>query len=425
MPDRDVLHSDINCCYAQIECQARPELRGKPVVVGGDEEARHGIVLAKNLIAKRAGVKTAMALWEARKACPGLVVVPPDYRLYMDVSRRAREIYYDYTDRVEPFGPDEAWLDVTGTRRCLGLSPAEIAREVSERMVAELGISVSVGVSWNKIFAKFGSDYKKPDAVTVITRENYREVVWQAPVRDLLYVGPATERKLHASGIDTIGQLACASDELLRNRLGKMGFVLRGFARGQDATEVKPYDRDAADVMREIKSYGNGLTAPRDICDPQSAKAYVWMLAESVAQRMREGRARARTVSVGARAADDLCTRSRQCKLPVATDVTLEVARAAWGLLRELEPLDASHPLRGIHVRASDLEPADADLQASLFDPLPRRTEMRELDASVDDLRRRYGNKCVVWGAQLVDEGAASVDAKADNTVHPVSFFHS
>ena len=425
MPDRDVLHSDITCCYAQIECQARPELRGKPVVVGGDEEARHGIVLAKNLIAKRAGVKTAMALWEARKACPGLVVVPPDYRLYMDVSRRAREIYYDYTDRVEPFGPDEAWLDVTGTRRCLGLSPAEIAREVSERMVAELGISVSVGVSWNKIFAKFGSDYKKPDAVTVITRENYREVVWQAPVRDLLYVGPATERKLHSSGIDTIGQLACASDELLRNRLGKMGFVLRGFARGQDATEVKPYDRDAADVMREIKSYGNGLTAPRDICDPQSAKAYVWMLAESVAQRMREGRARARTVSVGARAADDLCTRSRQCKLPVATDVTLEVARAAWGLLRELEPLDASHPLRGIHVRASDLEPADADLQASLFDPLPRRTEMRELDASVDDLRRRYGNKCVVWGAQLVDEGAASVDAKADNTVHPVSFFHS
>lgn len=425
MPDRDVLHSDINCCYAQIECQARPELRGKPVVVGGDEEARHGIVLAKNLIAKRAGVKTAMALWEARKACPGLVVVPPDYRLYMDVSRRAREIYYDYTDRVEPFGPDEAWLDVTGTRRCLGLSPAEIAREVSERMVAELGISVSVGVSWNKIFAKFGSDYKKPDAVTVITRENYREVVWQAPVRDLLYVGPATERKLHSSGIDTIGQLACASDELLRNRLGKMGFVLRGFARGQDATEVKPYDRDAADVMREIKSYGNGLTAPRDICDPQSAKAYVWMLAESVAQRMREGRARARTVSVGARAADDLCTRSRQRKLPVATDVTLEVARAAWGLLRELEPLDASHPLRGIHVRASDLEPADADLQASLFDPLPRRTEMRELDASVDDLRRRYGNKCVVWGAQLVDEGAAGVDAKADNTVHPVSFFHS
>ena len=425
MPDRDVLHSDINCCYAQIECQARPELRGKPVVVGGAEEARPGIVLAKNLIAKRAGVKTAMALWEARKACPGLVVVPPDYRLYMDVSRRAREIYYDYTDRVEPFGPDEAWLDVTGTRRCLGLSPAEIAREVSERMVAELGISVSVGVSWNKIFAKFGSDYKKPDAVTVITRENYREVVWQAPVRDLLYVGPATERKLHSSGIDTIGQLACASDELLRNRLGKMGFVLRSFARGQDATEVKPYDRDAADVMREIKSYGNGLTAPRDICDPQSAKAYVGMLAESGAQRMREGRARARTVSVGARAADDLCTRSRQRKLPVATDVTLEVARAAWGLLRELEPLDASHPLRGIHVRASDLEPADADLQASLFDPMPRRTEMRELDASVGDLRRRYGNKCVVWGAQLVDEGAAGVDAKADNTVHPVSFFHS
>ena len=382
-------------------------------------------MLAKTSVAKRAGVKTAMALWEARKACPGLVVVPPDYRLYMDVSRRAREIYYDYTDRVEPFGPDEAWLDVTGTRRCLGLSPAEIAREVSERMVAELGISVSVGVSWNKIFAKFGSDYKKPDAVTVITRENYREVVWQAPVRDLLYVGPATERKLHSSGIDTIGQLACASDELLRNRLGKMGFCCAASRAGRTLPRSSPTTGTPPTSCARSKSYGNGLRPPGTYATRSPPRRTSGSLAESVAQRMREGRARARTVSVGARAADDLCTRSRQCKLPVATDVTLEVARAAWGLLRELEPLDASHPLRGIHVRASDLEPADADLQASLFDPLPRRTEMRELDASVDDLCRRYGNKCVVWGAQLVDEGAASVDAKADNTVHPVSFFHS
>lgn len=424
MGDRAVLHSDINCCYAQIECQAKPELRGRPVVVGGDEEARHGIVLAKNMIAKRAGVKTAMTLWEARKACPGLVVVPPDYRLYMRVSRRAREIYYDYTDRVEPFGPDEAWLDVSGSYRCLGLSPAEIAREISERMVAELGISVSVGVSWNKIFAKFGSDYRKPDAVTEVTRGNYRELVWASPVRELLYVGAATERKLHSSGIDTIGQLAQASDALLRNRLGKMGLVLRGFARGEDATPVKPYDRDAADVAREIKSYGNGLTAPRDICDPASAKAYVWMLAESVAQRMREGRARARTVSVGARSAEDLSIRSKQRKMPLPTNSTLELAQAAWGLLRELEPLDEGRPLRGIHVRASDLEPAGGGMQCSLFDPVPRRTEMAALDASIDDLRRRYGNKCVVWGGQLVDAGAAAVDAKADNTVHPVSFFH-
>jgi DNA polymerase IV len=423
--DRAILHSDINCCYAQIECQADPGLRGRPVVVGGDEEARHGIVLAKNLLAKRAGVKTAMTLWEARKACPGLVVVPPDYRLYARVSRRAREIYYDYTDRVEPFGPDEAWLDVTGTRRCLGLSPAEIAREISERMVAELGISVSVGVSWNKIFAKFGSDYKKPDAVTEVTRGNYRRLVWDAPVRDLLYVGPATERKLHSSGIDTVGQLAQASDALLRNRLGKMGLVLRGFARGEDATPVKRYDPLAADVEREVKSYGNGLTAPRDVSDERAAKAYVWMLSESVAQRMREGRARARTVSVGARSADDLSVRSRQRKLPAATNVTLEVARAAWGLLRDMEPLDGSRPLRGIHVRASDLEPAGESPQAALFDADPRRTGMEALDASVDDLRRRYGNRSVVWGARLADEGAAALDPKADNTVHPVSFFHA
>ena len=180
MRDRAILHSDINCCYAQIECQEHPELRDKPVAVGGDEEARHGIVLARNLLAKRWGVSTADTLVDARRKCPGLVVVPADYRLYMDVCGRARKIYYDYTDLVEPFGPDESWLDVTGSSRCLAMSPDEIAREISERMRAELGITVSVGISWNKIFAKFGSDYKKPDEITLITRENYADLVWNA-----------------------------------------------------------------------------------------------------------------------------------------------------------------------------------------------------------------------------------------------------
>ena len=172
MQKRAILHSDINCCYAQIECQANPELRDKPVVVGGDEEARHGIVLAKNLLAKKWGISTAETLRDARRKCPELVVVPPDYRLYMKVSSLARRIYYDYSDCIEPFGPDEAWIDVSGTQRCLGLSSIEIACEISERMKAELGITVSVGVSWNKIFAKFGSDYKKPDAVTAIDEDN-------------------------------------------------------------------------------------------------------------------------------------------------------------------------------------------------------------------------------------------------------------
>lgn len=424
MAKRAILHSDINCCYAQIECQAHPELRDKPVVVGGDEEARHGIVLAKNMIAKKWGIGTADTLRDARRKCPSLVVVPPDYRMYMKVSGLARRIYYDYSDCVEPFGPDESWIDVTGTQACLGLTPVEIAHEVSERMKAELGITVSVGVSWNKIFAKFGSDYKKPDAVTVIDKDNYRDIVWTAPVRELLYVGAATESKLHSSGICTIGDLANTTDYYLKHRFGKMGFLLRAFARGEDSSDVKPLDRTSCDVEREVKSYGNGITFPRDITDPMTAKAVIWMLAESVAQRMREGRARARTISIGARSANDLTSYTRQAKAPLPTNITGEVAHIAWMLLRANEPLDEAHPLRGLHVRASNLVPADDNLQLMLFDSLPRRTEREKLDTAIDELRRRFGNNCVVWGPQAIDPTAWELDAKRDNVVHPVSFFH-
>ena len=424
MGDRAILHSDINCCYAQIECQANPALRGRPVVVGGDEQARHGIVLARNLGAKRYGVKTADTLRDARRKCPDLVVVPPDYRLYLRVSALARRLYYDYTDRVEPFGPDEAWLDVTGSRRCLGLSAHEIACEISERMKAELGITVSIGVSWNRIFAKFGSDYRKPDAVTVINRSNYRDVVWPAPVGDLLYVGPATERKLRSSGITTIGELACASDYYLDHRFGKVGRTLRAFARGEDVSEVKALDLGRCDVEREVKSYGNGITFPRDIEDAATARAVVWMLAESVAQRLREGRARCRTVSVGVRLSSDLSGYVRQAPAPLPTNITGEVARLAWQLLRDSEPLDGTRPLRALSVRASNLVPADEPLQLALFDPLPRRTGLERLDAAVDELRARFGNNCVMWGPKASDLDTRELDAKRDNIVHPVSFFH-
>ena len=195
----------MNSFYASVEQAERPELRGKPVVVAGKEELRHGIVLTKSIEAKRYGIKTAEALWQARAKCPDLIVLPPRYKLYRRYSELARAIYYQYTDLVEPFGLDECWLDLTGSLHLHGGDALVVAREISERMKAELGCTVSIGVSWNKIFAKFGSDYKKPDAITCITRDNYRDVVWSAPVRDLLYVGPATERKLHAVGIETIG----------------------------------------------------------------------------------------------------------------------------------------------------------------------------------------------------------------------------
>lgn len=420
---RVIFHSDMNAFYASVEQAERPELRGVPLVVGGHEELRHGIVLAKSAQAKAAGVKTGEALWEARAKCPGLVVVPPRYEVYQAYSAMARRIYYQYTDLVEPFGLDEAWLDLTGSLGLAGGDAVRVATEISGRVKAELGCTVSIGAAWNKIFAKFGSDYRKPDAITFITPENYRERVWGAPVGELLYVGAATRAKLHSSGIDTIGDLACATPELLRRRLGKIGLVLRAFARGEDATPVKPYDAARNGVDRTVKSFGNGLTAPHDIASASDAKALMYLLSESVAQRLREARFRASTVSIGVRSAEDLTSYSRQTTLSRATNVTGVVARTAWDLLAANEPLDASRPLRGLHVRASNLEPCDAPQQLELpFDA--RRSMLEDLDETIDGLRRRFGNTCIQRGAELLDESLLDLDIKKDNVVHPVGYFY-
>lgn len=419
--DRVILHVDMNSFYASVEQAERPELRGKPVVVAGKEELRHGIVLTKSIEAKRYGIKTADALWQARKKCPDLIVVAPRYRMYRRYSELAREIYYDYSDLMEPFGLDECWIDLTGTLQLHGGDAMAVASEISSRVKAELGCTVSIGVSWNKIFAKFGSDYRKPDAITPVTRENYRQLVWEAPARDLLYVGPATERKLHARGINTIGELAHAPDGFLQRRLGKMGFVLRTFARGEDTTPVKPYDPDARDVLREIKSYGNGLTAPHPITDPGGARALIWLLAESVAQRMRADGVQARTVSIGVRNDTDLSGYGCQVKLPRPSAATRHVAQAAWAMLVAREPFDEEHPIRALRVRATDLVVPVETTQLPLF-RLERDWE--GLDHCIDDLRRRYGNKCVVRGSELLDPTLCDLDIKDENTVHPVSYFH-
>ena len=420
--DRIVLHSDMNSFYASVEQAENPELRGKPVVVAGKEELRHGIVLTKSVEAKAYGIKTAEALWEARAKCPDLIVLPPRYRLYRRYSEMARSIYYQYSDLVEPFGLDECWIDITGSVALHGGDPLLVAREISERIKAELGCTVSIGLSWNKIFAKFGSDYEKPDAITPVTRENYRTLVWDAPVRDLLYVGPATERKLHSFGIRTIGQLAHADDAYLKRRFGKIGFVLRTFARGEDVTPVKPYDPAARDVSRLVKSYGNGLTAPHPITCATDARALIWILAESVAQRMRSDGVRARTVSIGVRNDTDLSGYGCQTKLDAPSAATRHVARAAWDMLRAREPLDEDHPIRALHVRATDLVDVGPAVQMSLFESL--EPDWEALDLCIDEARRRFGNTCIVRGCELADASIAGLDIKAENTVHPVGYFH-
>ena len=422
--DREILHVDMNSFYASVEQSERPDLRGLPVAVAGKEELRHGIILTRSKEAKRFGVKTAEAIWQARKKCPDLIVVPPRYRLYRRYSELAREIYYQYSDLVEPFGLDECWIDVSGSTRLHDRTAIEIAREISERVKSELGCTVSIGVSWNKVFAKFGSDYRKPDAITEVARGNYKDLVWPAPVEDLIGVGPATKRKLNAYNIWTIGDLSCASDAYLKRRIGVNGLKLRAFARGEDASPVKPYDPASHDVHRSIKSYGNGLTAPHDIHTERDAKALLYILAESVAQRMREDGARARCVSIGVRYGDDLSGYCKQTTLARPSAATTCIAGAAWGLLETSEPFHCgplTRPIRALHVRASELTMID-DAQLRLFENDDERVE--RLDFAIDDLRRRFGNTIVRRGIELSDASIEGLDIKAENIVHPVGYYH-
>lgn len=422
--DRTILHVDMNCFYASVEMAERPELRGLPVIVGGDEESRHGIVLTANYPAKRRGVKTAMALWEARRACPDALVVPARYGLYMRYSRLAREMYNRYTDLVEPFGLDECWLDVTDSVDLVAHGSTRLlAREISQRVKRELGCTVSIGVSWNKIFAKFGSDYKKPDAITHVTRECYRNLVWPAKVRDLLYVGPATAAKLNRMGIRTIGQLADADDYAIRRCLGKPGQVVQAFARGLDDSPVRPYEPGIGDVVHEVKGVGNGITCPFDVQDEPTARQVVWLMGESVAQRLRALGLAARTVSAWGRDFQTLTSRSRQATLERPTQLTSEICSTAADLLVADWDLAHGEKLRGVGVRASNLVPANSWVQLDVFGEEARRQRALDLDRCVDGLRTRFGNHAVRRLSELCDPRLATLDPQRDNVVHPVSFF--
>ena len=422
MGDRVIMHVDMNAFYASVAQHLDPGLRGKAVAVAGDPERRNGIILAKSREAKACGVKTAEAIWQAKQKCPDLVVVPPDYAAYKRYSRLARMIYYGYTDLVEPFGLDESWIDVTGSLQLFGGDAMLVAREISERVKSELGLTVSVGISWNKVFAKLGSDTDPGDGIIAITRENFRDVAWPMAASEMVYVGPATMRKLHSAGYETIGDLAHAGDQFLKRRFGKIGIMLRAFARGEDASPVKAMDPSKADVDYVVKGIGNGLTAPHDLECDSDVKALVWLLSESVAQRLRESRMRCRTVAVGARFARDLSGYSRQRTLRTPTCLTRDVANVAMELLRSNQPIDKEHALRAVHVRVTNLVPMDAPVQCELFGDAEEAERLERLDLAIDALRERFGNTCVKRAVELTDEVMSGFDIKRDNTVHPVGF---
>ena len=315
MADRTVLHVDMNCFYASVEMLHRPQMRHVPMAVGGDPQARHGIVLTANYLAKRQGVKTGMALWQARQVCPDIQFVPPRMDLYLRFSRMAHEIYQEYTDLWEPYGCDEVWMDVSGSCSLMG-DGLTIAQDISRRIKSELGLTVSIGVSYNKIFAKLGSDYKKPDAITTMGREEYRTKAWPLPVGDLLYVGKSTERKLQSMGIRTIGELAQMEEKYLRSRFGKIGLVLHSFANGWDDSPVKREHTHAP-----IKSIGNSTTTPRDLETDEDVKIILYVLAESVAARLRENGFKCHVVEISVRD-NALHHFTRQHKIDRPTNIT-------------------------------------------------------------------------------------------------------
>ena len=411
--DRVILHSDCNCFYASVEMLHHPELEGKPLAVGGDPEQRHGIILTANYIAKRAGVKTGTALWQARQACPGLVIVPPRMDLYFRFSLLAREIYREFSDLVEPYGLDECWIDCTQSGQCFG-SGRDIAAMISDRIRRELGITVSVGVSWNKIYAKFGSDYKKPDAITVIDRNNYRDIVWKSPASDLLFVGRATQRKLLRYGILTIGDLAQADPEFLQGVFGKIGLVLSAFARGEDQT---PVAADRSEVP--VKSIGNSTTTPRDLTTEQDVRMVIYMLAESVASRLRKHGFVGDVIEIYVRDGD-LCGFSRQHKVDMPTNISEEIAQEAMRLFRQ--NYSWGKPIRSIGVRVSHLKAEDFPYQLSLFtDPMWREKQLRA-DIAVDEIRSRFGFQAVRRGLMHVDTDLSADDAET-HVVHPHGYF--
>ena len=409
---RTILHVDLNNFYASVECLYHPELRGNPVAVSGDVENRHGIILAKNQLAKVAGVKTGEAIWQAKGKCPGLVCLPPDYRKYLRFSRLARKIYADYTDKIEAFGIDECFVDVTGSAALFG-DGVQIANDIRRRIREEMGVTASVGVSWNKIFAKLGSDMKKPDATTVITEDNFRNIVWPLPVEELLYVGRSTKTKLNNRAVFTIGDLAAREVANLKLTLGVWGETLWTFANGLDAAPVAQSGEESF-----VKSVGNSTTTPRDLVNIEDVKMIVYVLTESVATRLRRHGLKCRTVAVHIRNSE-LYSFERQGKLPTPSYLAKDIASKALEIFRQNYGWE--RPIRSLGVRGADLVTEHGAVQLDMFAPDSQAQE--QLERTLDRLRERFGPYCIRRCALLQDERLTGFNPKDDHVIHPVSFF--
>lgn len=409
---RVILHSDLNACYASIECMLDPSLKGKPVAVGGSEEMRHGIILAKSQEAKICGVRTGEPLWQARQKCPDLIIVPPHFDQYTKYSRLAHEIYLRYTNLVEPFGLDECWLDVTEYSRFFA-SGKEIADEIRKTVKTELGLTVSVGVSFNKIFAKLGSDMKKPDATTCIGYDEFKEKVWPLPASDLLGVGRSTATRLEHRGIITIGDIAKSERDCLKRILGKCGEELWIYANGLDSSRVKPYDH-----VVPAKSIGHGITCSSDLISEDEVWRVMLELSQDVGKRLKQEKLSACGVQISIRD-NQLVTKQFQCAVPVATQSALEIAKTGFSLFRS--NYKWTFDVRAVTVRAIDLQPEDSPCQLDLFCDTRKHERQAKIDNTVLDIRSRFG-KDSIFNCCLIEETKIP-DNKSEHSVLPSPMF--
>ena len=391
--DRVILHSDMNSFYASVEMMLDPRLKGKAVAVCGATEERHGIVLAKSELAKRAGVKTGMVNWEARQRCPELILVPPQYDQYLKYSKLAHEIYYRYTDLVEPFGMDECWLDVTAS----GIygDGMEIAEKIRTACREELGLTVSIGVSFNKIFAKLGSDMKKPDAITEITRADFKEKVWPLAASELIYVGRSTEKKLANYGVHTIGDLAAIPPDILRGWFGINGLKLWAYANGTDKSRVMHKE-----FVSPMKSIGHGITCTAALENEEEVQRVLLELSQDVGHRLRVHNLSAQGVQVYVRG-NDLLGSQYQCKLPFRTQLPSEIAAAGFRLFQGRYRWGTK--VRSVCIRAIDLVPKSEAEQLNMFVDTARLDRRERLEDAIESLRDRFGKRAITYATLLGD----------------------
>lgn len=411
---RVILHCDLNYFYAAVESLFHPEYRDVPMAVGGDKEKRHGIILAKNPLAKRFKVQTGEPLWQAYQKCPDLVIVPARFSLYLKFSKMVFDIYRRYTDAIEPFGIDEAWLDVSDTS-LLYPSPYALAKRISDDIFRECGLTVSIGISYNKVFAKLGSDYKKPNGITIITPENKEHIVYPLDVGDLLYVGRATKKKLNRYGIYTIGELANAKEEFLIRHFGKIGQMIWYFANGEENGAVVPTSQASL-----IKSIGNSTTTPLDMECVDDIKVVATVLAESVASRLKNHGFACKCVSVSIRDAS-LSAFTRQKVLSTSTNISTEIFNEAMQLF--LENMTFPNTYRSIGIKVSHLLPEEIPTQLSLFVPFEERMKQHKIDCVVDDVRKRFGFKSILKANLATKPILSDFNPKGDHVIFPISFF--